>query len=142
MNVDECLRSIWAAIFSRKGGRSPTIQLWDDWDNDTRVTALETRQLEREELPVVLAKPRVGGPVLLTTRRLLCNSGEAFVSDIVGVKPVEFTERQKDQLSALDVQISAGMFLRITLEPGASYFALWSVLLHISKRNARSPNAR
>ncbi|HVX91251.1 MAG TPA: hypothetical protein VHC20_06555 [Candidatus Paceibacterota bacterium] len=141
MTPDENLKSTWSSIFSRKGGSGEATRLWADWDDGARATALGKSALEGEELPVVMARSKDGGPVLLTTRRLICDSGTAQVREVVSIKPVEFTEKKKDQLNELDVELSSGRSLRIAVEPGASYFALWSVLLNIAKRNAHRPLA-
>lgn len=139
MSPDENLKSMWSSIFSRKGGPSETTRLWDDWDKDARAAALGKTPLQTGELPVVMARMKVGGPVILTTRRLICDSGTALVREVVSIKPAEFTEKRKDQLNELNVEFSSGRSLRISVEPGSSYFALWSVLLNIAKRNVHRP---
>jgi hypothetical protein len=141
MTPDENFKSTWSSIFSRKGGSGATTRLWDDWDDNARAAILASIALEPEELPVVLARLRSDGPILLTTRRLVCDSGAALLREVISIKPVEFTEKGKDQLSELDIELSSGRSLRIVVESGSSYFAVWSVLLNIAKRNAHRPLA-
>jgi hypothetical protein len=136
MSPDEKFKDTWSAIFSRKGGSGETTRLWDDWDDEARAAALSKTSLDAEELPVVMARSKVGGPIVLTTRRLMSDSGVALVREIANIKPVEFTEKRKDQLNELNVELSSGRSLRILVEPGSSYFALWNVLLSIANRNA------
>lgn len=141
MTPDENLKSTWSSIFCRKGGSGATTRLWDHWDDDSRAVALGKAALEAEELPVVMARPEAGGPILLTTRRLVCDSGAAPLREVASIRPVEFTEKTKDQLKELDVELSSGRSIRIAVESGSSYFALWSVLLNIARRNAHRPLA-
>jgi hypothetical protein len=141
MTADENLKSTWSSMFSRKGGSGATTRLWDDWEDEARAAALGKTTLEAEELPVVMARSKAGGPILLTTRRLICDSGAASLREVTSIKPMEFTEKTKDQLNELDVELSSGRSIRITVESGSSYFALWSVLLNIAKRNAHRPLA-
>lgn len=61
MTPDENLKSTWSSIFSRKGGSGETTRLWDDWADDARATVLGEIALEAQELPVVMARPKVGG---------------------------------------------------------------------------------
>ncbi|HEX7079782.1 MAG TPA: hypothetical protein VF329_02065 [Gammaproteobacteria bacterium] len=111
--------------------------MWEDWDDESRTEALRSINLQSGELPVVLAKSPLGAPIVLTTRRLFCLPDVAAVRDIVSVKPREFTKKSKDQLNELNVELESGKTLRISAASGPSYFALWNVLLHISKGNAR-----
>src|SRR5690349_14491860 len=95
MTSDERLKSIWCALFSRRGGSGETTRLWDHWDDDTRAAALGSAILEGGELPVVMVRSHAGGWILLTTRRLVCDSGAAPLQEIVSIKPVEFTHKRK-----------------------------------------------
>jgi hypothetical protein len=141
MTADENFKSTWSAIFSRKGGSGSTTRLWEDWDENARTAVIRAASFERDELPVVLANTKPGVSVLLTTRKLICESGTASLREIVGIKPVGFSEQRKDQLNEIDVVLSSGQLLRLIVESGSSYFAMWSVLLHISTRNAHRPLA-
>jgi hypothetical protein len=141
MSPDENSKFSWSSIFSRRGGSGPTTRLWDDWDDEARAAARRTITLEPEELPVVLARSESRGQILLTTRRLVCDSGAAPLREIVSIRPVELTEKRKDQLDELDIRLSTGRSLRIAVESGSSYFALWNVLLNIATRNAHRPLA-
>lgn len=137
MSGDASIKSTWTSIFSRKGGSDTRIRMWEDWDDESRTEALRSINLQSGELPVVLAKSPLGAPIVLTTRRLFCLPDVAAVRDIVSVKPREYTKKSKDQLNELNVELESGKTLRISAASGPSYFALWNVLLHISKGNAR-----
>jgi hypothetical protein len=141
MNPDANFKTTWSSIFSRKGGSGETTRLWDDWDDDSRAAVLGKISFEPEELPVLLAHSKAGGATLLTTRRLICDAGSAPVREVVGVEAAKFTENRKDQLTELDVELSTGRSLRVAVQSGSSYFALWSVLLNIARRNAHRPSA-
>jgi hypothetical protein len=138
---DEKLKSTWSSIFSRKGGPGETTRLWDDWDERAREAALSKIAVATDELPVVLGQPMAGGVTLLTTRQLMCDSGTVPVQEIVSIQPVDFAKKRKDQLGELDVGLSSGKSLRVAIEPGPPYFALWNVLLNIAGRNAHRPSA-
>ena len=138
MSSDEKLKSTWASIFSRKGGPGECLRLWEDWDDSSRAAALRNVSLEVDELPVILSSSKTGGATLLTTRRLTCDFGTAPVQEVAGIKPVEFAQRQKDQLNELDIELSNGRSMRIAIEPGPSYFGMWNVLLNIARRNAHT----
>ncbi len=137
MSGDASSKMTWTAIFSRKGGSGARTRLWDDWDTETRADVLHSVHLDDNELPVLLARPSAGLQFLLTTRRLIYGSVTAAVNDIVEIKPVQFTEKRKDQLDELSVGLTSGKAFQIAVEIGPSYVALWNTLLHISKHNAR-----
>jgi hypothetical protein len=135
MEADSKTRDVWTSIFRRKGGVKNSTGLWADWDENVRSTVLKGVQLESSELPVILSKPGSPNQLLLTTRRLLCRNGVVDVDRVAEVGPVDVTRKTKSQLDELEIEISAGTPLRITLEPGPSYLAFWSVLLNIARRN-------
>jgi hypothetical protein len=135
MTGDDGFKSVLAAIFSRKGGLCATAQLWDDWDDEIRNLALGKVQLENGELPVLLVISNELCRLILTTRQLICGSSVVALSEIVDVKPVSFTEKRKDQLNEVDVDLSTGRSIRLVIDSGPSYFAIWSILLHVAKRN-------
>lgn len=135
-NDDERL-SVFSAIFSRKGGSCKATRLWSEWNIETRNAELRKFQLEPLELPVLLSLSDTFERFLLTTRRFAYGSKIALLSEIVDVKPVAFSEEAKDDLTEIDIGMSADRSMRIAIPAGASYFAVWSVFLHIAKRNIR-----
>ena len=136
MTGDDGYKSVLASIFSRKGGSCATAQLWDDWEGSIRNSALGNIQLELGELPVLLVIPNECGQIIITTRRLVCGSSDIALSEISDIKPVSFAQKSKDQLNEVDVDLSTGNAVRLCLGSGPSYFAIWSILLHVAKRNA------
>jgi hypothetical protein len=141
MSSDANTKSTWAALFSRKGASGVRTRLWDDWNDQTRAKVLQELVLDGGELPVLLARPPGGAQTVLTTRRLLCGSVNSMADEIVEIKPLQFGEKRKDQLHELSIGLSSGGNPRVASEPVPSFFALWCVLLHISKRNARKQPA-
>lgn len=139
MTADENLKSTWSAVFRRKGGSGVHTRLWDEWDSETRRFAETMLEPKDDEMPVVLARTVLGGSVLLTTRRIVTDTVVAATSEITTVRPSEFSEKRKDELNELEVNLSNGKSILLVLEAGSSYFAIWSVLLHVSKKNTRRP---
>lgn len=137
MRDDAAVRSTWRSIFSRKGGSGATTRLWDEWEDNVRAVVLADVGLEGEELPVILTLSAGGGRMLLTTRRLISDSGVAPVSEIVRIQPVDFNEKRKEQLDELHIDLVSGKALQILVEAGKPYFGLWSVLMNVAGRNAR-----
>lgn len=138
MDADEALRTTWSSIFKRRGGPGDATKLWDRWDSEARAAALDKVMLEAGELPVVLARSPNGDATLLTTRRLVLRDGVTALTEVVDIKPVDFGVKRKDQLNELNVELTSGRSLTLTVESGHSYFALWNVLLNIVKRNTRN----
>jgi hypothetical protein len=138
---DSRLKSSWSTLFSRKGAGSETVRLWDDWDELSRRTAIDIIKLWDNELPVLLSIPSMKPATAVTTRRVISGSNSIEVDSVCDVKPVEFSETQKDQLSELDLLTETGDRLRISVDPGPGYFGLWSLLLHIAKGNQRKQSS-
>jgi hypothetical protein len=137
MSSDEDIKSTLRAVFVRKGGSSSRTRLWEEWDPVSRTVAESTLRLVENEAPVLLAMNALGQPVVLTTRRVMGEFGVLPVTEIAAVRPMDFAEKRKDELSELEISLSSGKSIKFALEAGPSYFAFWSVLLHISKRNTR-----
>jgi hypothetical protein len=132
---DQQLRTVWAPVFSRKGGADSVTRLWEDWNEEIRSSILEKVVLVDQEEPVILSGPDSGDCAILTTRRLYFGGKVIDICEIMDVRPVEFTRRPKEKLNELDVVTRDGGFLRLTSSPGSGYFGLWNVLLHIARSN-------
>lgn len=136
MTDDHGYRSVLAAIFSRKGGSCQTTRLWDEWEDQIHDLALDGISLESGEFPVILAIKNEFDRLILTTRHLMIGSSAIGLNQIADVRPVSFAEKRKDQLNEMDIDLSDGRSIRLTIDSGPSFFAFWSVLLHIVKKNA------
>jgi hypothetical protein len=139
MTVDHGYKSVLSAIFSRKGGSCQTTRLWDEWEDQIRVQALDGISLESGELPVILVEKKEIDRLILTTRHLVIGCSAIELSQIADIRPVSFAEKRKDELSEMDIDLSDGRKIRITIDSGPSFFAFWSVLLHVVKKNAAGP---
>lgn len=135
MDTDTRRKSAWTSLFRRRGGEQDgSVRLWSDWNDEIRQRVLGSIDLEPEELPVILIGAGSSTQVLLTTRRLFLQPHNIPLSGILGVKAVEMGEKRKNQLDEIEISTSEGS-TRIRLEPGSSFFAMWSVLLNIAQRN-------
>jgi hypothetical protein len=137
MQSDTRARSAWAALFGRKNGASPLTRLWEEWDADSQRAALGTVPLEDDgELAVVVSRPGADGQLVLTTRRLIYQSAIIVLDEMTDVAPVGIPSMAKNDLEELDLTVSTGARIRISVERGGPYLALWSVLLNIVRRNS------
>jgi hypothetical protein len=137
MDIDKRSQSVWIGTFRRKSDlRTGPLRAWHDWDDGTQSEILSQIALESGELPVLLSKPREPEQMLMTTRRLLHGSSAVRIADIVDVKPIDAPTKRKNQLDELEVGVAlAGPLKLSSISPGPAYFALWSVLLNIARRN-------
>jgi len=135
MDIDTKCRSAWTSLFHRRGGEHDgNTRVWSDWSDDIHQRVLESIDLEPDELPVILFGAGLSTQVLLTTRRLICGARNIPVCDILGVKGVGMAKIRKNQLDQVEISTPEGT-TQIQLEPGNSFFAMWSVLLNIVERN-------
>lgn len=137
MDVDKRSQSVWIGTFRRKSDlRTGPLRAWHDWDDQTQSEILSRIVLESGELPVILSRPLEPEQMLLTTRRLLYCSRAVPIDDITDVKPIHAPTKRKNQMDELEVGVASAAPLRLSsIAPGPAYFALWSVLLNIARRN-------
>lgn len=134
MNNDAKLKSIWDAIFLRRGGESAITKLWKNWDEGNRSFLLNNIELKHNEIPVLLSKLK-DRYVILTTQQLITELATVNIQNIIDVLPIEFAIKNKNELNEMDVYTNKKETLRISVDSGKAYFGLWNILLQIVRSN-------
>jgi hypothetical protein len=113
-------KSVFRLILTQKGATSPSTKLWDDWNEERRRSA-ESLVLQ-SDLPVSLSLFVPEQTVLLTTQRLVAGRRAIDLSDIIDVKPADFSTKEKGELIELEIITLKGPNFRMSMESGPSYF--------------------
>jgi len=141
--------SVLRAMFRRSGGISQHTNYPEELSNAFQREIRNTVSLEESE-EVVFASLVGNSWFLITTERLFCKQNgelsELRVDELVDATSDHAAEvlrgvRSKASFQLLRLLSRTGRELLVQVESGPPFFAIWSILKSIAKRNSRAAPA-
>lgn len=139
------LRRVWTRRFLRNGGNGGYTRLFVDHDDSAREKVLAAIPLADGEVPVFASIESEAYAVLITTRRVVANSGglssetaiDSIRSVTVDIDAMRSVGRSKRAWDELQIDTLTGGRALVRLEPGLPLFGIWNALLFFPSRRRR-----
>lgn len=143
MNEAEKLRATLSSIFNRKGHDGRYTRLFENLGSPHKDILLSKVQLSDGELPVIGSVENENQWVIITTERIVWQSGDKDqslpvqdVHDVIAdFRKLVATGRRKDQMRELQILSKNGEQYMLGLEEGAPLMGVWNALKHLGARN-------